>query len=130
MLFGRGDRAPNGIPRRSSVASVHGGSARRSPRTRRRRCRSDQCHAQYGDDTDRELDSSRNISYAFELTGLRSAADLGEIEAALGRLPGVRARIVYPSATAYLTAPETVSLEKLVAVLAEFGAEFGPAKAA
>ncbi|AIT60231.1 heavy metal translocating P-type ATPase [Corynebacterium doosanense] len=76
-----------------------------------------------GDDTDRELDSSRNISYAFELTGLRSAADLGEIEAALGRLPGVRARIVYPSATAYLTAPETVSLEKLVAVLAEFGVD-------
>lgn len=74
-------------------------------------------------DGERDLNSIRNNSYVFELAGLRSAADLGEIEAALGELPGVRARIVYPTATAYVTAPETVSLASMVDVMSKFGVE-------
>lgn len=70
---------------------------------------------------DHELDPGRKISYAFELTGLDSAPDVADLEESLESIEGVRARIVYPSATAYVTAPETVPLADLAALMAEAG---------
>lgn len=70
---------------------------------------------------DHEPDPGRKISYAFELGGLGSAPDVGLLEEALEELGGVRARIVYPSSTAYVTAPETVPLAELAAVMDAHG---------
>ncbi|MCS5478391.1 HAD-IC family P-type ATPase [Corynebacterium sp. YIM 101645] len=69
-----------------------------------------------------QIDEARpKVSYAFELEGLTSAPDVPDIEEALEAVPGVRARIVFPKATAWITAPDTVHPDELAAVLARFG---------
>ncbi|MGV0387588.1 heavy metal translocating P-type ATPase [Corynebacterium sanguinis] len=62
-------------------------------------------------------------SYAFELTGLEDAPQLCDIEEALERIDGVSARLVYPSATAWITAPEGMDPARITAVIAEFGVQ-------
>lgn len=68
-----------------------------------------------------QIDEDRpKVSYAFELEGLTSAPDIAVIEAALEAVPGVRARIVFPKATAWITAPDTVDPDELAAVIEGF----------
>ncbi|AWB81167.1 metal-transporting ATPase [Corynebacterium yudongzhengii] len=66
-------------------------------------------------------DPASRRSYTFELSGLPEAPDVGEIEDALEVIDGVSARIIHPSATAYLTAPATVNLARITACLERFG---------
>ncbi|MGO1465511.1 MAG: heavy metal translocating P-type ATPase, partial [Candidatus Corynebacterium faecigallinarum] len=47
-------------------------------------------------------------SFTFHLDGLTSAVRAGEIESALNTLPGVQARVVYSTAMAWVTAPESL----------------------
>ncbi|GAB2501958.1 Copper-exporting P-type ATPase A [Corynebacterium atrinae] len=61
------------------------------------------------------------VSYAFDLTGLDNAPDIADIEAALEQIHGVRARLVYPNATAWVTAPDTVDPNDLILVIESFG---------
>lgn len=61
------------------------------------------------------------ISYAFELKGLGTPADVGALEKALEEIPGVRARIIHPASTAYVTAPSTIDFRSVVAVMESFG---------
>ncbi|RSZ64351.1 HAD family hydrolase [Corynebacterium hylobatis] len=69
-----------------------------------------------------QIDEARpKVSYAFDLDGLHSAPDVADIEAALEAVPGVRARIVFPEATAWITAPDTVHPDELSGVIARFG---------
>ncbi|RNE48951.1 heavy metal translocating P-type ATPase [Corynebacterium alimapuense] len=60
------------------------------------------------------------VSYAFELDGLKNAPDIADIEAALEQVPGVLVRIVYPEATAWVTAPDTLDPDVLVEIIAGF----------
>lgn len=62
-----------------------------------------------------------NASYAFELSGLEDAPQLRDIEEALGRLDGVTARLVYPSATAWVTASEDLDPRRIIEVIESFG---------
>ncbi|GAB3944708.1 heavy metal translocating P-type ATPase [Corynebacterium tapiri] len=64
-----------------------------------------------------------NVSYAFDITGLRSAPDCADIEAALEDVPGVRARLIYSSSTAWITAPETVKPAQLAEIIESFGVQ-------
>lgn len=66
-------------------------------------------------------DDRPKASYAFELEGLDNAPDIAEIEAALEAMSGVRARIVFPNSTAWITAPDTVDPDDLAAVIEHFG---------
>lgn len=69
-----------------------------------------------------QVDTDRpKVSYAFELRGLSDAPDLAAIEEALEAVPGVLARLVFPSATAWITAPDTVDPDELVNIIGEFG---------
>ncbi|AJK67946.1 heavy metal translocating P-type ATPase [Corynebacterium marinum] len=69
-----------------------------------------------------QIDEDRpKVSYAFELEGLTNAPDISAIEAALEAVHGVRARIVFPKATAWITAPDTVDPDDLAAVIEGFG---------
>ncbi|AKK07795.1 heavy metal translocating P-type ATPase [Corynebacterium testudinoris] len=74
------------------------------------------------DERTRPTDPSERpkVSYAFDLTGLDNAPDIANIEAALEQIPGVRARLVYPNATAWVTAPDTVDPNDLVRVIEGF----------
>ncbi|WJY67231.1 heavy metal translocating P-type ATPase [Corynebacterium auris] len=62
-----------------------------------------------------------NASYAFELSGVEDAPQLREIEKALDRLEGVTARLVYPSATAWVTASGEMDPARIVEVIESFG---------
>ncbi len=69
-----------------------------------------------------QVDDDRpKVSYAFELEGLTDAPDVADIEVALEEIPGVRARVVFPKATVWITAPDTVDPDDLAAVIACFG---------
>lgn len=70
---------------------------------------------------DEDFDGEQKIAYAFELTGLGSPAEVGDIEHALEEIPGVRARIIHPSATAYVTAPGSVTFQTIIEVMERFG---------
>ncbi len=72
-------------------------------------------------DAEAELLARPKVSYAFELNGPLNAPDIADIETALQSVPGVRARIVHPSATAWITAPDTIDPEVLAEVLSRFG---------
>lgn len=74
-----------------------------------------------GDDLDVDPADRPKVSYAFDLDGLTNAPDVADIEIALEAVPGVRARIVYPKATAWITAPDTVDPDELVGIIAGFG---------
>ncbi|HIW90919.1 MAG TPA: HAD family hydrolase [Candidatus Corynebacterium avicola] len=62
-------------------------------------------------------------SFTFHFDGLASAVRAGEIEAALNTLPGVQARVVYSTAMAWVTAPESLNPDILRGVFAEYGVE-------
>ncbi len=66
-------------------------------------------------------DDRTKVSYAFELEDLPDAPDVADIEVALEEIPGVRARVVFPKATVWITAPDTVDPDDLAAVIACFG---------
>ncbi|MCQ9351780.1 HAD family hydrolase [Corynebacterium sp. 153RC1] len=55
-------------------------------------------------------------SWSFRLGELQSAASIGEIEAALEEIEGVRAKIVYETHMAWVTAPGKVDPRDLIAV--------------
>ncbi len=74
-----------------------------------------------GDDGD--VDELPNVSYTFDLEGLEAAPDIEEIEDALHAIAGVRARIVFPKHTAWISAPSIVKPEQIVAVFTTFGVE-------
>ncbi|WIM73119.1 hypothetical protein QP028_05660 [Corynebacterium suedekumii] len=74
-----------------------------------------------GDDPDIDPADRPKVSYGFELEGLTNAPDVADMEIALEAVPGVRARIVYPKATAWITAPDTVDPDVLVEIIAGFG---------
>lgn len=62
-------------------------------------------------------------SFAFELCGLDSATSVGGIEEALEQLGGVKARIVYTSHMAWITANRGVEIQTLVDVFHRYGIE-------
>lgn len=62
-----------------------------------------------------------NASYAFELSGVEDGAQLTVIEAALEQLPGVSARLVYPTKMAWVTAPDTTAPHRIAQVIQSFG---------
>ncbi|WIM68021.1 HAD family hydrolase [Corynebacterium breve] len=67
-----------------------------------------------------DADQRPKTSYAFELENLPDAPDVGEIEDALEEIPGVWARIVYPTNTVWITAPDVIDPTQLVKVMARF----------
>lgn len=64
---------------------------------------------------------ARKVSLAFELENLEGAPSLIPIEKALEEIPGVAATIVYPSATAWISANEGEDPEGLIRVFERFG---------
>lgn len=76
---------------------------------------------QTADDTTQPWHASPKVSFVFELSGLQSPVQVAEIEAALRQLPGVMVEIVYPSATAWITAPGDCDRQLLAEVFARFG---------
>ncbi|QPK83473.1 HAD family hydrolase [Corynebacterium qintianiae] len=68
-----------------------------------------------------EAENQPRTSYAFELSGLEDAPQLRGIEEALERIDGVSARLVYPTSTAWVTAPESMDPARITSVIAEFG---------
>ncbi|WP_288792219.1 cation-translocating P-type ATPase [uncultured Corynebacterium sp.] len=64
-----------------------------------------------------------HASYAFELEGLEDGAQLRDIEEALEELPGVQARLVYPTKMAWVTAPDTTAPHTIAEVMQRFGVE-------
>lgn len=65
-----------------------------------------------------EVPDRPHVSYSFLLEGLPQAPDIDEVEAAIETLDGVECRIVYPRATAWITA--TVDTSPLV-IAEKFG---------
>ncbi|WKD56786.1 Copper-exporting P-type ATPase A [Corynebacterium capitovis DSM 44611] len=69
---------------------------------------------------EREEFNRPNASYAFNLAGVEDAPQLREIERALEQLDGVSARLVYPSSTAWITAPKDMNPERIIGVIHRF----------
>lgn len=67
------------------------------------------------------LEERPKTSYTFELDGLPDAPDIGEIELALEKLPGVRARLVQPKKIAWVSAPDITDPSEIVKVIERFG---------
>ncbi|KQB87309.1 heavy metal translocating P-type ATPase [Corynebacterium lowii] len=65
-------------------------------------------------------ESGRKTSLTFELQGLNDAPEIAQIERELEEIPGVHARIVYHSATAWVTAPEGLMPNLVVEVFERF----------
>lgn len=74
-----------------------------------------------GDDRDSDADELPNVSYTFDLEGLEAAPDIEDIEDALHAIAGVRARIVFPKHTAWISSPFAVEPKQIVALFEEFG---------
>lgn len=74
-------------------------------------------------DEDDDLYSPGNASYAFELRGVKDGPQLSAIEDALESIPGVSAQLVYPTSTAWITAPSDLDPDRLADVIAAFGIE-------
>lgn len=66
---------------------------------------------------------TRLTSFTFHLDGLGSAVRAGEIEEALNALPGVKARVVYSTGMAWVTAPESLQPDVLRRVLHDLGVD-------
>lgn len=62
-----------------------------------------------------------NASYAFELEGIEDGPQLTDIAEALEALPGVSARLVYPTKMAWVTAPASTPLVELTDTIESFG---------
>lgn len=56
-----------------------------------------------------DLPDRPHVSYSFLLEDLPDVPDVNEVEEAVEELDGVQCRIVYPSSTAWVTAPDTMS---------------------
>ncbi|MEJ6012847.1 HAD family hydrolase [Corynebacterium sp. H127] len=67
--------------------------------------------------------ASASTSFALELEGLESALHVADIEEALEHIPGVRASVVYESATAWITAADDIMPDRIIQVFAEFGVQ-------
>ncbi|MEJ5997672.1 heavy metal translocating P-type ATPase [Corynebacterium sp. H130] len=65
--------------------------------------------------------ASAHTSFALELEGLESALHVKDIEQRLSQNPGIRATVVYESATAWITAPDDVKPDDIIAIFADFG---------
>ncbi|QGU02947.1 Copper-exporting P-type ATPase A [Corynebacterium kalinowskii] len=65
--------------------------------------------------------ASAHTSFALELEGLESALHVADIEERLDQHRGIRATIVYESATAWITAPDDVAPDEIIAIFADFG---------
>lgn len=65
--------------------------------------------------------ASAHTSFALELEGLESALHVADIEEKLQQHRGIRATVVYESATAWITAPDDVSPDEVIAIFADFG---------
>lgn len=76
----------------------------------------------HGDEDDDPLAGGR-LSFSFDLEGLDGAPSLITIEKALEEIPGVTVTMVYPSAMAWISAPETMGPDQLVEVFARFGVD-------
>ena len=72
-------------------------------------------------DEDDESYNPGNAAYAFELRGVKDALQLNDIEEALEAIPGVSAQLVYPTATAWVTAPADLDPDRIITVIAAFG---------
>lgn len=64
-----------------------------------------------------------NASYAYELRGVQDGPQLAEIERALEAIPDVSAQLVYPTLTAWITAPSDLNPQVVEDTIAEFGVE-------
>ncbi|MFP7364800.1 HAD-IC family P-type ATPase [Corynebacterium callunae] len=73
------------------------------------------------EDEDEEIDLGPKVSMGFELEGLEGAPSLVAIEKALEEIPGVSANLIYPSATAWVTATDRLAPETIIEVFASFG---------
>lgn len=60
-------------------------------------------------------------SFALELEGVKSAVHVTEIQRALNDIEGVRASVIYPTSTAWVTVPDDVNPEELIRRLSEVG---------
>lgn len=68
-----------------------------------------------------ESERTPRTSYAFDLVGIEDAPQLRDIEEALELLDGVSAHLVYPTSTAWVTAPEPMDPARITEVIARFG---------
>lgn len=68
-----------------------------------------------------DLPDRPHVSYSFLLEGLPAVPDVDKIEAAVETLDGVQCRIVHPTATAWVTAPDNMSPDVIVKLFAEYG---------
>lgn len=65
--------------------------------------------------------SSANVSYAYHLDGVEDGPQLADIEQALEEIPGVSARLVYPTQMAWVTAPDDLDPAAIENVIGAFG---------
>ncbi|WP_257202869.1 heavy metal translocating P-type ATPase [Corynebacterium cystitidis] len=68
-----------------------------------------------------DLAQRPKTSLAFDLDNLPDVTDLGAVERTLEELPGVRARLVFSTKTAWITAPDLMDPSELIAVMEQFG---------
>lgn len=68
-----------------------------------------------------DLADRPKTSLAFDLRNLPDVTDLGAVENALEELPGVRARLVYSTKTAWVTAPDLMDPSDVIAVMERYG---------
>ena len=68
-----------------------------------------------------DLPDRPHVSYSFLLEDLPAVPDVNDIEAAVEQLDGVQCRIVYPSSTAWVTAPDTMSPAVILETFAKHG---------
>ncbi|AWT25347.1 Cation-transporting P-type ATPase A [Corynebacterium provencense] len=62
-------------------------------------------------------------SFTWHLSGLESAVEAGQVEAALCAVPGVQARVVYSTSMAWVTAPDDLSPDVLRDLMAGMGVD-------
>ncbi|MDO5077859.1 cation-translocating P-type ATPase [Corynebacterium sp.] len=60
-------------------------------------------------------------AFAFELEGLESVLHVREIEQSLRDIEGIQVTIIYPSKTAWVSAPDSLQPSEIIAVFAEHG---------
>ena len=60
-------------------------------------------------------------TFALELEGLESVLHVREVEKALKEIEGIQVSIIYPSKTAWISAPDSLQPGEIIAVLAEHG---------
>ena len=61
-------------------------------------------------------------TFSLHLHGIKGAAQVRELEDSLCAIDGVSASVIYPTSMAWITAPDDVSPEDVMMVLADLGA--------